>query len=661
METPNVKISDFTGDEKLFAKIIENPEYIKKINEKKVDDKFILKVLDVSPEAFDIFFSNRNNKLFMDNEFIDKVIEKKPELIMKKFEQTPSYYIDSEDNEYFLLRLVKMNPDNQAIVGRFSSTLKNNPEFMMEVIKTKLSNYEFIGKELRNNKEFMVELVDVLIPTYDIYDIKNVLGDVLKYDIEFVKSLIEKFSVKKSDENIIDNFYETEEEKNIIKYNWNREVDSEDIAVRMERRKEYLKYISTPESLTPHVKDNFVVMIDLIVICPDMYSYATDRLKRNKDFREKVIEAGVSQVILEAEEDRLSQKAEKVKERRREFIKNLGSLKAENAKQEYSESGSKNFDMKLVENFLASKVSKEQFCKENDITQRDFEKILKEISAVFPDLGYEIKWHNEKASEMFLSKIEKVVEKFLDFEISVHEFAMEIKNIKVHKILNLISSENKKKMQIRLISEIASGNIRMKDYIRIFSENYDYNSIMDSVKGFVKKVEYELPELNGKDRPISFAKLEIHNLKKYKNPYKKSNFIGMEVVFKKPDSDEMDRYPITDEDIDYAVQYLKYKDEYICHSTVNYVLNKLAKGEIQKEPILDYDTDEQNKLGESIDESDKYEKQDEIDRFYANCKKLHEIEAKLVEVLKAKNMPMAQVLNKKKKSLEKEVREYLNR
>ena len=125
----------------------------------------------------------------------------------------------------------------------------------------------------------------------------------------------------------------------------------------------------------------------------------------------------------------------------------------------------------------------------------------------------------------------------------------------------------------------------MTDYVRLFSNQYDYKTTIDSVNTFIKEVAKRNPELTGKDKTINIARKQIYQLNKYKRQYNSKDFLGVKKGYKNLNNGEITEAVITKEHLEYAKKYLKLEDEYICYITMNKAIAQLIKGEITIEEI----------------------------------------------------------------------------
>ena len=258
----------------------------------------------------------------------------------------------------------------------------------------------------------------------------------------------------------------------------------------------------------------------------------------------------------------------------------------------YDENGfdswGRDYHIQIVQSFVEGKESKEKFCLTNKINIKDFDKWLEAVASANPEMAEKINTHNAKASAIYLSSVEQITKKILSGEIDVYQFARQNKgSIKVSDILSHTKSlETRKQIQAKVAEAVASGNLTMKDFVRLFSKEYDYKTVISSVEEFLKNAAYESPELQGRGKPINNARIKIKDLKKYEKQYQGKDFIGTQRGFISPKTGQVDgMIEITEEHFELAKRYLHLEDEYLCYNTVSQTISKLISGQIKKEEI----------------------------------------------------------------------------
>lgn len=254
--------------------------------------------------------------------------------------------------------------------------------------------------------------------------------------------------------------------------------------------------------------------------------------------------------------------------------------------EEYKKQGEKHPDFILVSNFLESNTSKILFSKKNNISIEQLNEAIKNISTFYPEMATKIAEKSEQSSAIHLSVVDSINKKLLSGEITIQQYSREFyKGKKINDLLKYITDPNeRKKFHMLVVTAIASGELTMMDYMRLFSEDRDYKSIINGVNSYIKIASKEASELQGKDKPINKANIEIKSLKKYAKPCQNKDFVGERRGFYDSDG-KIETVTITEKHVEYAKKYLQLHNEYICYSTINSILSKMVKGEITFEDI----------------------------------------------------------------------------
>lgn len=501
----------------------------------------------------------------------------------------------------------------------------NDPEYMKQEMKHSYKIFQFLGDDLRSNRSFILEMLKMEDFKF-YYKLISSMGKDLKTDIDFIvtcaKILIDK-GVLKADFISFLNCFPVDFLKNNTELldamrkagidiensytgkffiDHTRTVDFEE---EIQRKKDLIlkniENITVDEFLkitNSADRNNPTFMIDIIEKNEMLYACLSNSLKDDKEFMELAISrnpkiAEIAKAEIAKQEAIKEEKAKIKQEEKMERKINLEKQKEleqkekeERIRQEYEEQGENHPKLILVNNFLSSNTSKKLFCKTNDIREQELDEALQEVGSIYPELKQKIEDKNRQTSAIYLSRVEKITTKLLSGEMTLAQYSRENNaNIKISDLLRRIKNfEDRKNLQKIIINAIASGDLQMMDYVRLFSLEYDYKTVISSINSFIKETVKELPELQGKGKPINLAQMQVKELKKFEKLYKKSDFLGSSRGFK-DNNGEIKMIQITDEHIEYARKYLKLEDEYICYRTMEQAISKLIKGEITKEEI----------------------------------------------------------------------------
>lgn len=251
------------------------------------------------------------------------------------------------------------------------------------------------------------------------------------------------------------------------------------------------------------------------------------------------------------------------------------------------ETGEKDSRISLVEDFINSNISRKLYCKQKNINISDFNKILKEISSIYPNIGItpeDIQKEAQKSSAIYLAKREKIANALLNGELTFDGYCHDTKGVKIEDLLIEVKGTDK---EIRLYRILGNGFISekrdMMDYIRVFEkEEYDNGTYKRTMQKFIN---FERGCLQHKELLDIYKKLknEEKRLGTYKRPFNK-NECGR-VGYQNNDTGKVEFMEITDEHIQYAKQHLRNTGKYICGSNMQEVFSKFARGELSFDDI----------------------------------------------------------------------------
>ena len=473
---------------------------------------------------------------------------------------------------------------NHKAVQLLGEDLRKNPDFIMEMVKDDSFKYywallKVIDKGLINN-DFMIPYMRAL------YD-----RGVLNYNS------IQQFSPILPQDFLRDNkaFWDTLIELGITDY----EVgDKEDLSRR--RRQKIAEMMSRIETVTVEefrrittetYRDNPKFMLKVISKNPSLYVCLSPKLKANLHFRQVLISKvpGVATIIeadeAKKQEERQAQRSER--KRQKEEEKRKEKLEEEDRiRREYKEQGEQHPNLILVKDFLIANTSKSLYCSIRNIPISQLDIAIQEVCGIYPEIALEVAKKNAQASAIHLNTIESINSKLLSGEMTLKQYSREFyKGKKIKTLLSHITDKNERKQfHTLVVNAIASGELTMMDYLRLFSEEYDYRTITNSINTYMNTASKEMPELKGKGKSIDRATIEIKTLRKYSKPYQTKDFLGQKMGFVNSEG-KIEMITITQEHIEYAKKYLHLEDEYICYATINSILLKLIKGEITFEDI----------------------------------------------------------------------------
>lgn len=249
--------------------------------------------------------------------------------------------------------------------------------------------------------------------------------------------------------------------------------------------------------------------------------------------------------------------------------------------------GEKDSRVLLVEDFINSDTSRQNFCKQRNINLEEFNILLKEIFNIYPRIGVtkgEITKIAKKSSAIYLAKREKIAKDLINGELSFEEYCKDNEGVKFEDLLQELKGTDKEIKLYKIFGEsFATKKLDMMDYIKIFEKGkYDSGTYKRTMQKFV---DFERECLKHKELLEVYKKLkgEERRLGKYKAPFNKSEIQKIGYVNKETGSTEF--IEITDEHIEYAKQYLIANGKYVCSSNMQEVFILFAKKELSFEDI----------------------------------------------------------------------------
>lgn len=256
------------------------------------------------------------------------------------------------------------------------------------------------------------------------------------------------------------------------------------------------------------------------------------------------------------------------------------------------DTGEKDSRIILVENFINSNISKQMYCKQENISLDYFNELLYEIFYIYPNISItkdDIDKVAQKSSAIYLAKREKIAKNLVSGKLTFDEYCIDNKGIKFEDLLQELKGTDKELELYRLFGEaFTSGNLDMMDYIKIFEKDkYDSGVYKRTMQKFI---DFERRCLKHKELLGIYKKLkgEEKRLETYKKPFNKNEYQKIGQVNKETGNIEF--MEITDEHIKYARQYLINKGLYICNSNMQRVFWMFWRKELSFEDIRGVDT-----------------------------------------------------------------------
>lgn len=337
--------------------------------------------------------------------------------------------------------------------------------------------------------------------------------------------------------------------------------------------------------LTRHDKEDEEFLLDLIEIDSKFYKFACSNLRKNKRFQQRALEVNPDV------EHYIDDYNSKNKQQKEESKKHIEIERERALREEYETLGDKHPKLVLVRDFIGCNTSKKIFIRSKHITEKELDDVIKEVTKIYPELKEQIETRNKVGSAIYVNRLNKIIHGLNNGQMTVLDYARgNFGDVKLNRVLENKSYGLDKLDHIRkmVLNSMASGELRMMDYIRLFvseTSSNKYTTAMSEIYVFLKRTRLFIPELREPNDTIYMAYQNVTNLEKYAKPYKESNFLHTKRGFINPATGEPEMVVITEEHISYAKKYLKIIDEYLCANTMGETLNKLIRGEISKEEI----------------------------------------------------------------------------
>lgn len=459
-------------------------------------------------------------------------------------------------NEFVMNNLISID---WRMIFYIAPKLANDESFIFNYLRTKAnigrSNtiYRVIGPELKCDEEFLIKFIRLIVLKYTEKGLFVKLKDrdftqIIK-NMKITRFVSRSQTIKRelcllglrNDEN-------AQELKMIAK-----------AATEMNQQARNL--VKSPENIKEGQKDNYVLMLNVLKLNPDLYVLASNRLKCSESFQKEAIKCGVAKEIVVGE-------YKKIQEHRRNAIREknqeLHEQEKERKKKLYG-AGSKYYA--LVDNFLNTHDSISTFCEENNLQESEFKQIFDSVT----DENPEIRKRREERFVYFKNnwgqRVKSVCDQILQDESYLYAFAK--KKQKFVTPIDLVkTSSDKRRMSENILRAIVSGKLGMNDYVRLFSCENDYEKMMHEVNKFFCFVEKVCPELTGKANLVYQARREMYKFRMYAPKFVRKEFVNTKVGYDSEDG-RVDYILVTPERLEEVISYLKNHDEYICRKTVN--------------------------------------------------------------------------------------------
>lgn len=495
----------------------------------------------------------------------------------------------------------------------------NDMQYMKNQIMWKSKNVCLLGEELKNNKSFIIEMVGNKRFRFHWALLKNMDKD-LREDIDFVTFCIRLIvntgkKDKKTFEKIFEiipkekvrhnkEFWNTMTELGIVEVDYNPNISPVEKAARTRKRKleniisnieqatveQFLKVTNADQRNNPEIMLKVLSRNEALYVCLD------ERLKRNEEFSQKLISKNTSiEDIINGEtrkREEEKQRKETEKEQRKREREKRKEEKLQKEKDElikkYQKRGEKYQNLILVKKFLISNMSKKTFARKNNITEEKLEEFIKEVSIVYPEIAERLEKRSEKMSAMHVSRMHEIDRKLLLGEISLKQYVRDnFHGNRISELLSVITDKNDRINMHKLIMQsIASKELTMMDIAKLFSDGtgLEYQTVINSINKYMTMAGNEIAELKGAPELVRLARTYIGSLSKYSRPFKDKDFINAQKGVIDKDGN-INMTTINEQDIRYALKYLRITNEYICYATVNKVILELLKGDITFESI----------------------------------------------------------------------------
>jgi len=246
------------------------------------------------------------------------------------------------------------------------------------------------------------------------------------------------------------------------------------------------------------------------------------------------------------------------------------------------ETGERDERIDLVEKYVDSGISKESFCKKNNIDLNEFNKTIDVVLESSSEITkQQIDDLSKQNSAKYYYTMQDVSKKILDGTMDISEYVKTKINFK--ELINVTEDkESKTKLTQKLFGHMASGKMNLMEYANVLVSKEEQQNYSQLYKNVSKEYD-ELLKL-ARNMP-EFRKMipELYNEKKrlgkYSTPYTELTSVG----FLDKESGQIKTLEITDEHVEFAKKYIKDSGDYICMSTMNNVFMKIARGEISLE------------------------------------------------------------------------------
>lgn len=469
------------------------------------------------------------------------------------------------------LREQGKEPDEETLT-RFHETISStvlgrdfrNAGFMIELAKLEPSILSQIGDELKDNRLFLAT-AKLTIPDASKY---------LDLDFHFEK---------------VRNSNKSRYARRLFILEHVNEIDESN----------FLNYLNYED----RIDEKF--MLELISLNSKFYKFTYSNLKHSKRFQQKAIE------VNSYAEHYIDEYNSKSKQRKEESKKQIESEQERALREEYEALGDKHPKLVLVREFIGCNTSKKIFIRSKHITEKELDDIIKEVTKIYPELKEQIETRNKIGAAIYVNRLNKIIYGLNNGQMTVLDYARgNFGDVKLNRVLENKSYGLDKLDHIRkmVLNSMASGELRMMDYIRLFvseTSSNKYATAIGEIYLFFNRTRLFIPELREPNDTVVMAYQNVTNLEKYAKPYKESNFLNTKRGFINPATGEPEMVEITEEHISYAKKYLKITDEYLCATTMGETLNKLIRGEISKEEI----DERYNQMFSSLEQK-KMEKED---------------------------------------------------
>ena len=219
------------------------------------------------------------------------------------------------------------------------------------------------------------------------------------------------------------------------------------------------------------------------------------------------------------------------------------------------------------------------FAKEKNIPIDELKPLIESVRNS-PCIKYDLDKTLKRNANKYLHTVTAKKEQLLEGKIGIKD----IKNI--DGMLKFCTEEEREKVNEKLANSVASHNISILEYSKIFGIDNVTSGLPNEIIKKVSEINNNVKNSsNGDIRKISRdIYKEVERIKKYSIPYKPENGETLG-YFEKLTDKQPKEVQITDEHRKMAKQYLHLTNEFVCKKTMNSTLMDIVRGTIDDKKI----------------------------------------------------------------------------